>query len=281
MKSVRTTLTEWKSLSKWVKIIPKRVKITPKRVRITSKEWLSLLGGAHWGTALLFRAVPQWAPPKSESHSLGVILTLFGVIFTHFGMIFTRLESDLHSVRVVLTLFTLLKSNHFTLFTLREYKFWQKRDWICAFMVPLNTHSFMKRRAAPLQPPEMIYYCKFRPKRAWNYGYLACKIQNFLRPGAPPPCNHIRIHFDRKGTEIVHLWFPPNTHSLMKRRAAPCNHQILYICKLRPKRARNYPYLARKIQNFLRKDGGSTPFQPPKSYEDCPLATTGNHIFLY
>ena len=83
VKSVRTTLTEWKSLSKRVKIIPKRVKITPKRVRITPKEWLSLFGGAHWGTALLFRAVPQW-------------------------------------VRVVLTLFTLLKSNHFTLFTLRE-----------------------------------------------------------------------------------------------------------------------------------------------------------------
>ena len=27
------------------------------------------------------------------------------------------------------------------------YKFWQKRDWNCA--VPLNTHSLMKRRAAP------------------------------------------------------------------------------------------------------------------------------------
>ena len=44
VKSVRTTLTEWKSLSKRVKIIPKRVKITPKRVRITPKEWLSLFG---------------------------------------------------------------------------------------------------------------------------------------------------------------------------------------------------------------------------------------------
>ena len=120
--SVRTTLTEWKSLSKRLKVIPKRVKITLKRVRITPKEWLSLLGGAHWGTALLFRhvrAVPQGAPPKSESHFFGVILTLFGVIFTRFGMIFTRFESDFHSVRVVLTLFILLKSNHFTRFTLR------------------------------------------------------------------------------------------------------------------------------------------------------------------
>ena len=120
VKSVRTFLTEWKSLSKRVKIIPKRVKITPKRVRITPKEWLSLFGGAHWGTARNKRAVPQWTPQKSESHSFGVILTLFGVIFTCFGMIFTRFESDFHSVRVVITLFTLLKSNHFTLFTLRE-----------------------------------------------------------------------------------------------------------------------------------------------------------------
>ena len=45
------------------------------------------------------------------------------------------------------------------------YKFWQKRDWNCAFMVPPNTHSLMKRSFAPLQPPEIIYFCKFRPKR--------------------------------------------------------------------------------------------------------------------
>ena len=118
MKSVKTTLTEWKLLLKRVKIIPKWVKITPI-------EWISLFGEAHRGTALLFRAVPLWASPKSEIHSIGVIFTLFGVIFTHFGMIFTHYESDFHSVRVflTLTLFTLLKSNHFTLFTLREYAF--------------------------------------------------------------------------------------------------------------------------------------------------------------
>ena len=114
VKSVRTTLTEWKSLSKWVKIIPKRVKITPKRVRITPKEWLSLFGGAQRGTARNKRAVPLWASPKSEIHSIGVIFTLFWVIFTHFGMIFTRFKSNFHPVRVVFTLFSLLKSNHFT-----------------------------------------------------------------------------------------------------------------------------------------------------------------------
>ena len=60
VESVKTTLIEWKSPSKGVKIIPKRVKIAPKRVKITPKEWISLLGEARWGTALLFRAVPLW-----------------------------------------------------------------------------------------------------------------------------------------------------------------------------------------------------------------------------
>ena len=115
VKSVRNTLTEWKSLYKRVKFIPKWVKITPKRVKITPIERISLSGGAHRGTARNKRAVPLWASPKSEIHSIGVIFTLFGVIFTHFGMIFTHFKSNFHSVRVVFTLFTLLKSNRFTL----------------------------------------------------------------------------------------------------------------------------------------------------------------------
>ena len=54
--------------------------------------------------------------------------------------------------------------------TLYVCVFWQKRDWNCTFiMVPQNTHSFKKRRAAPLRPPEIIYFCKLRPKRVWNY----------------------------------------------------------------------------------------------------------------
>ena len=64
VKSVRTTLTEWKLLLKRVKIIPKWVKITPKRVKIIPIEWISLFGEAHRGTALLFWAVPLWAPQK-------------------------------------------------------------------------------------------------------------------------------------------------------------------------------------------------------------------------
>ena len=87
--------------------------------------------------------------------------------------------------------------------------FLKKMDWNSAFMVPKNTNSFKKRSDAPFRPLEIIYFCKFRPRRIWNYAYLARKIQNFLRQGALLPCNrHIRIYFDRKGTDIVHLWSP-------------------------------------------------------------------------
>ena len=44
-----------------------------------------------------------------------------------------------------------------------------------------------KRSAAPLRPPKIIYFCKFRLKRVWNYAYLACKIQHFLRQGGRGP----------------------------------------------------------------------------------------------
>ena len=140
---------------------------------------------------------------------------------------------------------------------------------------PRNTHSLMKWRAAPSQPPEIIYFCKFRPKRAWNYAYLACKII-FLGKGAPPPCNHIRKHFDRKGTEIVHLWFPRNTHSLIKRTAAPCDHQklyisgghkgppeIIYFCIFRLKKGLKLCVNSLQIQNFPRGNGTLPPCKPP------------------
>ena len=74
VESVKTTLIEWKSPSKRVKIIP--------------KEWISLLGGAHRKTARKERAVPQRASPK-KWFSLS-----FGAIFTRFGMIFTLFEGD-------------------------------------------------------------------------------------------------------------------------------------------------------------------------------------------
>ena len=120
VKSVKTTLTGWKSLSKRVKIPLKTSENHSEVSENHSKKSANhsnrvnfTFWEAHRGTALLFRAVPLWASPKSEIHSIGVI-------FTHFGMIFTRFERDFHSVRVFLTLFTLWKSNHFTLFTLRQ-----------------------------------------------------------------------------------------------------------------------------------------------------------------
>ena len=42
---------------------------------------------------------------------------------------------------------------------------------------------------ARLRPPEIIYFCKYRQRRVYNYAYLDRKIQNFLRQGALPPCN--------------------------------------------------------------------------------------------
>ena len=92
------------------------------------KEWISLLGGAHRGTARNERAVPQRASPK-KWNSLFWIFTLFGAIFTRFGTIFTLFEGDFHLIRVVFMLSTLLKSNHFTLFTLREYFSNKVSDW--------------------------------------------------------------------------------------------------------------------------------------------------------
>ena len=146
------------------------------------------------------------------------------------------------------------------------YKFWQKRDWNCAFMVHPNTHSLMKRRAAPLQPPEIIYFCKFRPKRACNYGYLACKIQNFLRQGGTAPLQpHTYTFWQKRDWNCAFMVL--QIHILLWKEELPLATTRYYqFCKLRPNRAWNYAYLARKIQHFLRQAGGSTPLQPPKSY---------------
>ena len=64
VESVRTTLIEWKSPSKRVKIIPKRVKITPKRVKITPKEWISLLGGSSLRDSSFVSSCPSMSSPK-------------------------------------------------------------------------------------------------------------------------------------------------------------------------------------------------------------------------
>ena len=103
VKSVRNTLTEWKSLSKRVKIIPKWVKITPK------KEWKSLqysefhfLGKLTEGQFFCFElslcALPQKVKFTLEWFSL--FLEWFSLTLEWFSLvlraIFTRLERFLH-----------------------------------------------------------------------------------------------------------------------------------------------------------------------------------------
>ena len=67
--------------------------------------------------------------------------------------------------------------------------------------------------AHPSPPPQKNSYIliiNLDWKRAWNYAYLAHQIQNFLKQGAlaTPKIVYICMTFDRKGTEIVNLWFP-------------------------------------------------------------------------
>ena len=121
----------------------------------------------------------------------------------------------------------------------------------------------------------------------WNYGYLACKIQNFLRQGGAAPLQpHTYTFWQRRDWNCAFMVPSKYTFSYEKKSCPLQPLDIIHFCKLRPKRAWNYAYLACKIQtNFLRQAWDSTPLQPPKSYihikKDCPVATTRNHIFLY
>ena len=143
------------------------------------------------------------------------------------------------------------------------YKFWQKRDWNCAFIVPPNTHALMKRRDAPLQPPEIIYFCKFRPKRARNYGYLVCKIQNFLRQGGTAPLQpHTYTFWQKRDWNCAFMHgFSKYAFSYEKKSRPLQPPAIIHFCKFRPQRAWKYAYLACQIQNFLTQ--GGAPLQPP------------------
>ena len=124
----------------------------------------------------------------------------------------------------------------------------------CAFIVPSNIHSLMKRMAAPLQPPETIYFCKLRPKRV-------CPL------ATPKSC--IRIYLKRKGTEIVHLWFP-KIHILLKKRAAPLRPpEIIYFCNLDQKGPEIMHIYLAKYKIFLRK-GVLPPCNP------CQVASSLN-----
>ena len=55
-----------------------------------------------------------------------------------------------------------------------------------------NSHSLIKRREAPLQPPKIIHFCKFRLKKARNGAYLARKYKTGCWPPCIPP-NRINL----------------------------------------------------------------------------------------
>ena len=121
----------------------------------------------------------------------------------------------------------------------------------------------MKRRDAPLQPPEIIYFCKFRPKRARNYGYLVCKIQNFLRQGCTAPLQpHTYTFWQKRDWNCAFMHgFSKYTFSYEKKSRPLQPPAIIHFCKFRPQRAWKYAYLACQIQNFLTQ--GGAPLQPP------------------
>ena len=101
---IKTTLTKWKFLSKWVKSF--------------QSEW----NFTFWGSSLRDSSFffPSVNSQKVKSTLSEWCLLFLEWFFTRFGMIFPHYESNFHSVKVVFSLFTLLRSNHFTLLTLRE-----------------------------------------------------------------------------------------------------------------------------------------------------------------
>ena len=99
VESVKTTLIEWKSPSKRVKIIPKRVKIAPKRVKITPKEWILLLRGSSLRDNSFVSSCPYELPQEVKFTLLewfSLSLEQFSLALDWFSLflrvIFTRLE---------------------------------------------------------------------------------------------------------------------------------------------------------------------------------------------
>ena len=80
------------------------------------------------------------------------------------------------------------------------------------------------------------------------------------------PCNLENwIKVDRKGTEIVHLWFL-HIHILLWKGALPIaatRNQMTHFCLFRLKLACNYAYVAHKMQSFL-KQRALPPYNTPR-----------------
>ena len=117
----------------------------------------------------------------------------------------------------------------------------------------------MKRRAAPLQPPEIIYFCKFRPKRTWNCMYLACKIQNFLRQGGATPLQpHTYTFWQKRDWNCAFM--VPQIHILLWKEGLPLATTIVYISVNWDQKGLKLCLLARKI--VLRQPGAPPLYNP-------------------
>ena len=66
------------------------------------------------------------------------------------------------------------------------YIFYRKGTEIVRLWFPKIHNLLRKEVLPPLWPLKILYFCKFIPKRAWIYAYLARRIQNFLGKGALP-----------------------------------------------------------------------------------------------
>ena len=145
---------------------------------------------------------------------------------------------------------------------------------------PRNTHSLMKRRAAPSQPPKIIYFCKFRPKRAWNYAYLACNII-FLGKRAPRPLQPHTYTFWEKRDWICAFMVPPKYTFSYKKKGCPLwPPEIIYFCKFRPKNGLKLCVFSLHI--FSDRQGDAAPLQAPKSYIRRNFGRKGTeHLCIY
>ena len=80
-----------------------------------------------------------------------------------------------------------------------------------------------EKEGCPMQLPKIIYFCKFKLERTWNYAYLVCKIHNFLRQGGAallqPPKLYIYINF---GPRFYPLYYTNFVHIVWE-------YELLYI----------------------------------------------------
>ena len=96
VKSVRNILTEWKSLSKRVKIIPKWVKNHSKKSENHSNRVNFISGGSAQRDSSKQKSCPSVSFPKKWNSLYWSDFHSFWSDFHSIGMIFTRFKSNFH-----------------------------------------------------------------------------------------------------------------------------------------------------------------------------------------